>query len=259
MSGESVALAGAFLLEEKPTMKKFVLITGASGGIGRAVALKLAKEGYSLYLHYHSNEEAIKKLLLQLEEYGGEYIPIQANLAQSEGIYKVAESIFSVDAIVHNSGTSHYGLLLDLAEADLDHLITLHIKAPLLLTRELLPKMLNKHQGNIVVISSIWGQTGAACEVAYSTVKGAQIAFVKALSKEVALNGIRVNGIAPGAIATEMLSDFSEEDLELLRTEIPLGNLGEPQHIADGVSFLISEQSAYMTGQILAINGGWHM
>ncbi|NMD69543.1 SDR family oxidoreductase [Bacillus sp. DNRA2] len=240
-------------------MKKYVLITGASGGIGQAIALKLAKEGYSLYLHYHTNEKAIAKLLTQLEEYGGEYIPIQANLAEMDGINHVAASIFAIDAIVHNSGTSHYGLLVDLVEADLNQLINLHIKTPLLLTKELLPKMLQKRSGAIVVISSIWGQTGAACEVAYSSVKGAQIAFVKALSKEVALNGIRVNGIAPGAIATEMLSDFSEEELDLLRGDIPLGILGAPQHVADGVSFLLSEQSAYITGQILGINGGWYM
>ncbi|WP_147532203.1 elongation factor P 5-aminopentanone reductase [Bacillus marasmi] len=240
-------------------MKKFVLITGASGGIGQAIALKLANEGFSLYLHYHTNEKAIEKLLFQLEPFGGEYIPIKANLAESNGIDHVAASVFSIDGIVHNSGTSHYGLLVDLAEDDLNHLINLHLKAPLLLTKILLPKMLNKRSGSIIVISSIWGQTGSACEVAYSTVKGGQISFVKALSKEVALNGIRVNGIAPGAIATEMLSDFSEEDLNMLRADIPIGSLGAPDHIADGVSFLLSEQSAYITGQILAINGGWYM
>lgn len=240
-------------------MKKYVLITGASGGIGQAIAKKLASEGYSLYLHYHTNEEAIEKLLLELEPFGGEYIPIQANLADSHGIECVAASIFSIDGIVHNSGTSHYGLLVDLEETDLEQLMNLHIKAPVLLTKKLLPKILNKRKGSIVVISSIWGQTGSACEVAYSTVKGAQIAFVKSLSKEVALNGIRVNGIAPGAIATEMLSDFSEEDLNMLRADIPIGSLGAPEHIADGVSFLLSDQSAYITGQILAINGGWYM
>lgn len=240
-------------------MKKFVLITGASGGIGRAIALKLAEEGYSLYLHYHQNKASITDLLEKLQPYSGEYIPIQANLASADGYKKAAEEIYSIDAIIHNSGSSHYGLLVDLHEEEADQLLTLHVKTPLLLTKELLPKLLRKKCGNIVVISSIWGQTGAACEVAYSTVKGAQIAFVKALSKEVALSGIRVNAIAPGAIKTEMLQHFSEDDLEMLKADIPAGRLGTPENIADGVSYLLSDKSSYMTGQVLAINGGWYI
>jgi 3-oxoacyl-[acyl-carrier protein] reductase len=240
-------------------MKKFVLITGASGGIGRAIAMRLAKEGYSLYLHYYKNEATINELLEQLTAYDGEYIPIQANLATPDGYKKIVENIFSIDAIVHNSGNSHYGLLVDLQEEDTDQLIALNVRTPLLLTKELLAKLLMKKSGNIVVISSIWGQTGAACEVAYSTVKGAQIAFVKSLSKEVALNGIRVNAIAPGAIQTEMLQHFNEEDLTMIKADIPTGRLGSPENISDSVAFLLSEQSSYITGQVLAVNGGWYI
>lgn len=240
-------------------MKKYVLITGASGGIGQAIALKLAEEGYSLYLHYHQNEAGILDLLERLKPFSGEYIPIQANLASPEGYKIVAANIFGIDAVVHNSGTSLYGLLVDLDDDTLDSLITLHVKSPMMLTKELLPKMLSKRDGNIVVISSIWGQTGAACEVAYSTAKGAQIAFVKALSKEVAMNGIRVNAIAPGAIKTDMLNHFDEAELEMLKGDIPVGRLGTPEHIAEGVTFLLSEKSSYMTGQVLAINGGWYI
>jgi len=240
-------------------MNKYVLITGASGGIGRAIALKLAEEGYSLYLHYHQNEGAIQELLTQLKKFPGEYIPIQANLADPDGYKRVAANIFGIDAIVHNSGSSHYGLLVDLAENDLDYLMTLHLRAPMLLTKELLPKMLAKRQGNIIVISSIWGQTGAACEVAYSTVKGGQLAFIKALSKEVALNGIRANAIAPGAIYTEMLSQFNDEELEMLKADIPVGKLGTPENISDAVAFLLSDKAVYITGQTLSINGGWYI
>jgi 3-oxoacyl-[acyl-carrier protein] reductase len=244
---------------EERDMRKYVLLTGASGGIGQAIALKLAEEGYSLYLHYNKNEKAIGQLLAKLKEFPGEYIPIQADLSDPEGYNKVVNNVFAIDAIIHNCGSSQYGLLVDLDEIELEQMLNLHIKAPMLITKELLPKMLTKRQGNIIVISSIWGQTGAACEVAYSTVKGAQIAFVKALSKEVALNGIRVNGIAPGAIHTEMLKSFSEEELEMLRADIPIGRLGTPENISDGVSFLLSEKSIYMTGQILSINGGWYI
>ena len=154
-------------MEEK-YMKKHVLITGASGGIGQAIALKLAEEGYSLYLHYHQNEAGILELMERLKDFpDGEYIPIQADLANPKGYKRVADNIFAIDAIVHNSGTSLYGLLVDLNDDALEQLLTLHVKTPMLLTKELLPKMLSKRDGNIIVVSSIWGQTGAACEVAY--------------------------------------------------------------------------------------------
>jgi len=239
-------------------MKKFVLITGASGGIGRAIAVKLAEEGYSLYLHYHKNKKAIELLLSELQSYGGEYIPIQADLSSNNGYKKMAKNIFSIDAIIHNSGTSYSGLFSDLKDEELENLMNLHVKTPLLLTRELLPKLLVKREGNIVVISSIWGQTGAACEVAYSAVKGAQIAFVKALGKELAFNGVRVNAVAPGAVQTRMMEGYSYEELEEIKNEIPMGRLASPENIADSVLFLLSDKASYITGQVLAVNGGWY-
>lgn len=239
-------------------MRKYALITGASGGIGEAIAIKLAEEGYHLYLHFHENKKAIESLLDRLKAIGGEYIPIQADLSTKNGYKKVVKSIFSLDAIVHNSGIGHYGLLYELNEAIAEKLINIHVTTPLLLTKELLPKLLSKGNGSIIVISSIWGQTGAACEVAYSTVKGAQISFVKALSKEMAFNGIRVNAVAPGAVQTAMLDGFSFEELESIKNEIPMGRLASPENIADSVSFLLSEKASYITGQILAVNGGWY-
>ncbi|UAC49437.1 SDR family oxidoreductase [Bacillus aquiflavi] len=240
-------------------MKKYVLITGASGGIGQATAKKLAKEGYSLYLHYYKNDKGIVTLLNDLQQFPGEYIPIKADLAKKAGYKKIAEYIFSLYGIVHNAGHSHYGMFVDLDESTLESLVQVHVTTPLLLTKELLPKMIQHRSGNIVVISSMWGQTGSACEVAYSAVKGAQISFVKALSKEAALNGIRVNGIAPGAIQTAMLSNFSKEELISIEENIPMGKIGNPENIADTVAFLLSEQSSYITGQIIAVNGGWYM
>jgi 3-oxoacyl-[acyl-carrier protein] reductase len=239
-------------------MSKFALITGASGGIGQAISLKLAEEGYSLYLHYNKNQQAINLLLDRLQPYGGEYMPIQADLSTKAGYKKVVQNIFSIDAIVHNSGSAQYGLLTELTEAETEKLMNLHVTSPLLLTKELLPKLLAKNSGNIVVVSSIWGQTGAACEVAYSTAKGAQIAFVKALSKEVALNGVRVNAVAPGAVHTAMLNDFTEEELEAVKSEIPMGRLALPEDVANSISFLLTEKASYITGQVLAVNGGWY-
>lgn len=239
-------------------MNKFVLLTGASGGIGQAIALKLASKGYHLYLHYNQNEQAVKELISKLEPYGGEYIPIVADFTKAEGYKKICSQIFSLDAIIHCGGISHYGLLVDLKQEEAEAMMNVHVLNPLMLTKELLPKFLAKHSGNIIMITSIWGQTGAACEVAYSMAKGAQIAFIKALSKEVALSGIRVNGIAPGAVETPMMSQFTKEERELLYEEIPMGRLGRPEEIAEGVSFLLSPESSYITGQILSINGGWY-
>lgn len=240
-------------------MNKFALITGASGGIGKATALKLAEEGFSLYLHYNQNKKAINDLIEQLSSnYNGEFIPIQADLSNADGYKKITDNIFSIDTIIHNSGMSHYGLFVDTDKNIVEKMTMIHITSPILITKELLPKMIRQQHGNILVITSIWGQTGAACEVVYSTVKGAQISFVKALSKELALNGVRVNGIAPGAVNTMMLSQFNEEELNTLKSEIPMGRLAEPFEIAESVSFLLSEKAGYITGQILNVNGGWY-
>jgi 3-oxoacyl-[acyl-carrier protein] reductase len=243
---------------EKNDMSEFVFITGASGGIGKAIAIQLAKEGYNLYLHYHKNENEMRELLEQLHHFQGEYISIQGDLSETDDYRKIASNIFSLDAIVHCGGHAYHGLFTDMDEETVESLLKVHVTAPLLLTKMLIPKLMFKRKGNIIVISSIWGQTGGACEVAYSTVKGAQISFVKALSKEVALNGIRVNAIAPGAIDTRMNSHLSEEEQSLISEEIPMGRFGKPEEIANGVSFLLSEKASYITGQVLAINGGWY-
>ncbi|MGG5252883.1 elongation factor P 5-aminopentanone reductase [Neobacillus sp. SM06] len=240
-------------------MKKFVLITGASGGIGQATALKLAAKGYNLYLHYNQNEEAIKTVMEKLREFGGEFIPLKGDLAEEDGYKTIATQIFSLHAIVHCSGNSHYGLFVDLDQKTLERLMRIHVSGPMLLIKELLPKLLSRRSGSIVLISSIWGQTGAACEVAYSAAKGAQLSFVKALSKEVASSGIRVNAIAPGAVNTAMLDQFTSGEINQLHQEIPLGRLGFPEEIADSVFFLVSEESSYITGQVLAVNGGWYI
>lgn len=239
-------------------MKKYALITGASGGIGSCIAKKLAKDGFSLYLHYYKNIEGMERLLCELSVFENEYIPIQADLTDKNGIKKLYENIFTLNAIIHNCGQSHYGLLVDLKDDELEEIMKLQVTAPILLTKHLLPKLMAQHNGRIVVISSIWGQTGAACEVAYSAAKGAQISFVKALSKEVALSGITVNAVAPGAIQTPMLENFNDDEMQMLKDEIPIGRLGTGEEVADSVSFLLSSGSRYITGQTLAVNGGWY-
>lgn len=238
-------------------MNKFALVTGASGAIGKAISKKLASEGYSLYLHFNKNKQEVEQLIDQIGHFGGEYIPLKADLASKSGYHELAANIFSIDAIVHNAGNSLYGLLEDLDEAEAEELIQVHLTSPMMLTKKLIPKLRQKGSGSIVVVSSIWGQTGASYEVAYSAVKGAQIAFAKALSKELASSGIRVNAVAPGAIQTPMMEDFSQEEIKAITDEIPSGRMGQADEVAHSVEFLLSDKSSYINGQVLAVNGGW--
>ena len=187
-----------------------------------------------------------------------ESIFLSRQTCRPNGYKKVFSEVFSLDGIIHCGGNSQYGLFVDLQQSEAEALMNVHVLNPLMLTKELLPKLLGKGKGNIVVITSIWGQTGAACEVAYSTAKGAQIAFVKALSKELALNGIRVNAIAPGAIETPMMARFYKKRWTRFLMKYQWEELGSPEEIARSVAFLLSDESSYITGQVLSLNGGWY-
>ncbi|QQZ07883.1 elongation factor P 5-aminopentanone reductase [Heyndrickxia vini] len=239
-------------------MKKYVLITGASGGIGKATAIELAKKGWNLYLHYNQNTVAVKQLLNELTPYDVELIPIQADLSTDEGIEKLINNIFHINAICYVSGISHYGLFIDTPDEILNKMWKIHMYAPMKIIKELLPKLMRNSTSQIVLVSSIWGQTGASCEVAYSTVKGAQLAFVKAFSKEVARNGVRINAVAPGAVDTNMLAMFSQEEKLEIEEDIPIGRFASPNEVSNTISFLLSEKSSYITGQVLSVNGGWY-
>ncbi|WP_169865000.1 elongation factor P 5-aminopentanone reductase [Sutcliffiella halmapala] len=238
-------------------MKKTALIIGASGDIGKAIAMNLSKEGYYTYLHYNRDHQAIHDLQKNLGTENTEVL--QADLSQPGSVEILANGIAgAVDTIVYNAGASYYGLMTDINEETKNRMIQLNITSLYSTIQSFLPRMIKSRSGNIVVISSIWGQVGASCEVLYSMTKGAQISFVKALAKEVAPSGIRVNAIAPGAVNTKMLHHFSEDDMLQICEEIPMGRLANPQEIADSVSFLISNKSSYTTGQTLGINGGWN-
>ncbi|MBU7592185.1 elongation factor P 5-aminopentanone reductase [Metabacillus halosaccharovorans] len=235
-------------------MEKYALVTGASGGIGTAIVKKLIKDGYIIYVHYNQNVQAIEELKI----YSNNIIPVQADLTVKTGVEALLEQIqMPIELLVLNSGISLYGLVTDLHDDDIDNMVQLHITSPFKLVQQLIPSMIRKKSGNIIVISSIWGITGASCEVLYSMVKGGQNAYVKALAKELAPSKIRVNAVAPGAVSTKMLSHFTEEEIRGLSEEIPLGRLGQPEEIANTVSFLASENASYITGQVISVNGGW--
>lgn len=237
------------------------LITGASGGIGQAIARRLASDGYSLYLHFHTRKEQVHALMDELKKaYPKQLFEcIQADLSTAEGTQTLIKGVRDpIDCIVYNSGKSHVSLINDVSPVELQEHLHLHLTSPFLLIQSLLPPMIQRKNGKIILISSIWGLTGASMEVLYSMVKGGQNSLVKGLAKEVAPSGIAVNAVAPGAIDTQMLADFSEDEIEFIKNDIPMGRLGAPEEVADFVGFLVSPQADYISGQVLSINGAWH-
>ncbi|MCR4795392.1 MULTISPECIES: elongation factor P 5-aminopentanone reductase [Ruminococcus] len=230
---------------------KTALVTGGSGGIGAAICRRLASEGYFVYINYNSSKEKAENLA---SEIGGQTICF--DVSDNSAVKIAIESISDIDLLVNNAGVSEIELFTSIKQENSDRILDINLKGTLNCARAILPPMINKKSGNIINISSMWGQCGASCEVDYSASKAGIIGFTKALAKEVAPSGIRVNCIAPGFIMTEMNSRFSKEDLELIREDIPLGIFGEPRHIADAVAFLASDQAEYITGQVLAVNGG---
>mgnify|MGYP001194412560 FL=1 len=239
-------------------MNKVVLITGATGGIGRAIAHQLAGEGYDLQLHFHRNKRLAEQLRKKFEADKRHVQLFQADLTQASDIEQMALSLApKPDIFVHCAGVSHYGLFADVSRQAYERLVQLHLTAPFTLTQRLLPHMLSRAWGRIIFITSIWGVTGASCEALYAMVKGGQNALAKSLGKEYASSGVTVNAVAPGAVETDMMASFTDEEIDALCRQIPAGRMCRPEEIAHLVRFLVSEGSAYMTGQVLRIDGGW--
>ncbi len=231
-------------------MKK-ALITGGAGGIGEAICRRLTADGYYVYINYNNSKEKAEKLASEIDGQA-----VRFDISDNGAVRNAIENIGHIDLLINNAGISEIDLFTSIKQENADKILDINLKGTLNCARAVLPSMINKKSGNIINISSMWGQCGASCEVDYSASKAGIIGFTKALAKEVAPSGIRVNCIAPGFIMTEMNSRFSEEDLKLIRDDIPLGIFGEPRHIADAVAFLASDQAEYITGQILAVNGG---
>ncbi|WP_158738535.1 elongation factor P 5-aminopentanone reductase [Alteribacillus sp. YIM 98480] len=239
-------------------MSRFALITGASGAIGSAVALKLAAEGKPLFLHYNKSKQEAISLKEKCEAFEVPVFLVMSDLSQKEGVDKLFKQLHSpVDTLIYNCGIQHYGLFQDIGEEELYELANLHLLNAMLLTKKLLPAMISNKQGKIVMISSIWGERGAAMEVVYSALKGGLNTFVKSLAKETARSGICVNALAPGVIDTPMMSGFSESDAQALKDEIPSGRFGHAEEAAEAVTFLTSGKASYINGHVLDINGGW--
>jgi len=239
---------------------KTVLITGASRGIGAATARLFAQKGWAVAVNYRNSREAAEELVSEIRKNGGTALAIPADVGdpeQVEAMFRTAErELGQIEALVNNAGIAQQKLFTDLTDEDWDELFRVDVKGVFLCCRRALPAMIRRHRGVIVNISSMWGQVGASCEVHYSAAKAAVIGLTRALAKEVGPSGIRVNCIAPGVIQTEMNGNLTPETLEALKEETPLELLGDPADVAKAAWFLTSEDSAFITGQVLGVNGG---
>lgn len=242
-------------------MKPTVLVTGASRGIGRAICYRFAKEGCSLIINCSKSSDALIELKDELiEKY---HISVLASVG-NVGDYTYVEQLFSeiqktfggVDIVINNAGVSHIGLLSDMTLDEWQRIINVNLSSAFFTSKFAIPYMLSKQAGKIINISSVWGNVGSSCEVAYSASKGGLNTFTKALAKELAPSNIQVNAVACGCIDTEMNQCFSEEERRELIDEIPAGRFGTPEEVASLV-YTLANESSFLTGQIITLDGGW--
>ena len=228
-----------------------VLISGGSRGIGRAAVLLFAKNGWQVTCLYNST----------VPDLDGDILKVKCDVSDPENVNSaVAEAIEKngpVDCLISNAGISVKGLAQDFGASDYRRVMDTNFGGLFNLANAVIPGMVSRKCGVITAVSSMWGQTGASCEALYSASKGAVDAYVKSLAKELGPSGIRVNAVSPGVIETDMLKDYSSEDLDELKTETPLGRLGSPDDVAKALYFLSSEAASFITGQIIGVNGGF--
>lgn len=243
-------------------MGKTVLITGASRGIGACCALLFAQHGYNVALHYNESETQAREILEQAEFFGVRAAVFQADVSDSAQVNRMVMGVLDtfgrIDVLVNNAGIAQQKLFTDITDEDWRHMLGVNLSGVFYCCRAALPHMIREHRGAVVNISSMWGITGASCEVHYSAAKGGVVTMTKALAKEVAPSGVRVNCVCPGVIQTEMNAQLSPETLEALKEETPLGRLGTPLDVAKVVCFLAEEElSSFITGQVLGVDGGF--
>lgn len=246
----------------KTLQETTVLITGGSRGIGAAIAKRFAAEGVNIVIHYLESHEHANETARMCMALGANVMTISADLRSSEQLRRMKDKLDShgiqPDILVNNGGISHYGMLSDVTEQEWDDVMAVNLKGMFLSTQLFMPQMIAQRYGRIINVSSVWGMSGASCEVLYSTTKGGMNAFTKALAKELAPSGVTVNAVAPGVVDTLMMSGFNPEEKAALEQEIPAGRFGSADEIASLVYFLSLPESSYITGQIISPNGGWH-
>lgn len=237
---------------------KTALVTGGARGIGLSISRRLAADGFRVAVHYNSSQAAAERLAAELSRRDGlPHLALRADLAERSQVEELFRQAGPVDVLVNNAGIAQQKLFSDITPEEWRRMFAVDVEGVFHCCQCALPYMIHRKAGSMVNISSVWGQVGASCEVHYSAAKAAVIGLTKALAKELGPSGIRVNCVAPGVIRTEMNAHLSGEDMEALREETPLCRIGEPEEVADAVSFLAGEGSRFVTGQILAVSGGF--
>lgn len=241
-------------------MQKTVLITGASRGIGAETARRFSAAGYAVALHYHRSEERALALAEELRGAGGEVLTVQADVGDWSQVRKMVDNVLDkfcqLDILICNAGVSWQGLLSEMSVEEWRRLCAVDLDGVFYCCKAVIPHFVARKAGKILTVSSMWGQTGGSCEAAYSAAKAGVIGLTKALAKELGPSGIAVNCVAPGVIATEMNQNLTPADLDALREETPLGRIGTAGDVAESLLFLASEGASFITGQVLAPNGG---
>ena len=241
-------------------MERIALVTGSSRGIGRAVARKLAAEGYAVCINYRERQDCADALAMELTAAGCRVMTAQADVSRrqevNDMVYRVEDTLGPVSLLVNNAGVAGQALFQDITDELWHRYFSVNVDGAFHTVQAVLPHMLHEHAGCIVNISSIWGLRGASCEVTYAATKAALIGLTRSLA-ELAPTGIRVNCVAPGVIRTDMLDALPPEILPQLAAETPLGRLGTPEDIAEAVAFLASDRASFITGQVLTADGGF--
>ena len=243
--------------------RKVAFVTGGSRGIGKQVALKFAKNGYNIVINYVSDNTDIKGLQEEFEKENVEILLVKADVTKKEEIQNLVKTAIEkfghIDVLVNNAGITRDGLLMRMKEEDFDKVIEINLKGTFLVTKEVIPYMMKKREGSIINISSVVGVVGNAGQSNYAASKAGMIGFTKSVAKELASRNIRANCVAPGFIKTDMTDVLSEEVKENIHNQIPLRRMGEPEEVANLVYFLGSEESKYITGQVVHVDGGMVM
>ncbi len=242
-------------------MSKTVIITGASKGIGANMAIRFAEKGYNVVMNYNNSVQSAILLQKSLKESGYSVIAYKANVKNrlevdlmiKEAIYKFG----SIDILINNAGVSNQSLITDISEQEWNDIIGVNLTGVFNCCQAVLPHMINQKSGSIINISSMWGEVGASCEVAYSAAKAGVIGLTKALAKEVGPSGINVNCITPGLIETTMNQNLTIDDVAAIVDQTPMGRIGSTNDIASAAMFLASDEASYITGQVLGVNGGF--
>lgn len=242
---------------------KAALVTGASRGIGRAIALRLASEGAKVAINFAGNQKAAEEVKSEIEANGGEAILVQANVADPAAVEamfaKVVEAFGTVDILVNNAGITRDGLLLRMKDEDFEAVIDTNLKGVFYCTKAAAKLMMKKRSGRIVNMSSVIGLIGNAGQTNYAASKAGVLGFSKSAAKELAARGITVNMVAPGFIDTDMTAVLADKVKEAMVKEIPLRRMGRPEDVANAVLFLVSDCSSYITGQVINVDGGMVM